>query len=43
VWSFYKYDSVSKADELVYDVRPEVKDYLDNEPVDPNQLQVKSK
>ena len=23
-WSFYKYDSVSKADNLIYDVRPEI-------------------
>ena len=30
-WTFYKYDSVSKADKLIYDVRPEVsgsKDYI---------------
>ena len=25
-WSFFKYDSISKADKLIYDVRPEITD-----------------
>jgi len=33
-WSFYKYDSVSKADNLIYDVRPEVTDYKDSKAAD---------
>jgi beta-galactosidase len=33
-WRFYKYDSMAKADELIYDVRPEVKDREDNKPAD---------
>ena len=33
-WRFYKYDSVTKADELIYDVRPEVRDYRDDRPAD---------
>lgn len=28
-WSFFKYDSISKADNLVYDVRPEITDNSD--------------
>jgi len=23
-WRFFKYDSISKADQLIYDVRPEI-------------------
>jgi beta-galactosidase len=33
-WRFYKYDSSAKADNLVYDVRPEVKDQKDDRPAD---------
>ncbi len=33
-WRFYKYDSRSKADDLIYDVRPEVKDKQDDRPAD---------
>lgn len=33
-WRFYKYDSIAKADELIYDVRPEVKDRKDDRPAD---------
>lgn len=33
-WRFYKYDSMAQADELIYDVRPEVKDRDDNRPAD---------
>lgn len=33
-WRFYKYDSITKADELIYDVRPEVKDRKDDRPAD---------
>jgi beta-galactosidase len=33
-WSFYKYDSISKADNLIYDVRPEVTDNNDNKVAD---------
>ncbi len=33
-WRFYKYDSIAKADNLIYDVRPEVKDHKDNRPAD---------
>ena len=33
-WSFYKYDSSSKADNLIYDVRPEVTDNTDNKVAD---------
>ncbi len=33
-WRFYKYDSMAKADELIYDVRPEVKDHKDDRPAD---------
>lgn len=29
-WSFYKYDSISKADNLIYDVRPEITDNAEN-------------
>lgn len=28
-WSFFKYDSISKADKLIYDVRPEITDNND--------------
>jgi beta-galactosidase len=33
-WSFYKYDSITKADDLIYEVRPEVKDRRDDGPAD---------
>ncbi|MBN1763786.1 MAG: family 43 glycosylhydrolase [Sedimentisphaerales bacterium] len=33
-WRFYKYDSIDQADELIYDVRPEVKDDKDDRPAD---------
>lgn len=33
-WHFYKYDSGTKADELIYDVRAEIKDYRDDRPAD---------
>jgi beta-galactosidase len=33
-WRFYKYHSPSKADDLIYDVRPEVKDRMDGGPAD---------
>jgi len=33
-WSFYKYDSISKADNLIYDVRPEVTDNNDSKAAD---------
>ena len=33
-WRFFKYDSISKADNLIYDVRPEVTDNNDNKVAD---------
>jgi beta-galactosidase len=33
-WSFYKYESISKADNLIYDVRPEVTDINDSKAAD---------
>jgi beta-galactosidase len=33
-WRFYKYDSTAKADDLIYDVRPEVKGNQDGGPAD---------
>ena len=33
-WRFYKYDSISKADDLIYDVRPEVRDNRDDRVAD---------
>lgn len=33
-WRFYKYDSLAKADNLIYDVRPEVSDYNENKVAD---------
>lgn len=33
-WCFMKYDSWEQADELIYDVRPEVKDDKDDRPAD---------
>lgn len=33
-WKFYKYDSENKADKLIYDVRPEVKDEKENKVAD---------
>ena len=34
VWRFYKYDSLAKADNLIYDLRPEVSDYNENKVAD---------
>jgi beta-galactosidase len=33
-WRFYKYDSIARADDLIYDLRPEVKDYEDTKPTE---------
>ena len=33
-WRFYKYDSTARADNLIYDVRPEVKAHQDDKPAD---------
>lgn len=33
-WKFYKYDSTSKTDDLIYDVRPRINDIMDNKPAD---------
>lgn len=33
-WRFFKYDSISKTDNLIYDVRPEIKDERDDKPAD---------
>jgi beta-galactosidase len=33
-WRFLKYDSLTKADNLIYDVRPDIKDYTDGRPAD---------
>jgi len=33
-WSFYKYDSIANADNLIYDVRPEVTDNNENKVAD---------
>ena len=33
-WSFYKYDSASKADSLIYDIRPEVTRQIENKVAD---------
>lgn len=33
-WRFYKYDSVSSADKLIYDVRPDVRERKDDGPAD---------
>jgi beta-galactosidase len=33
-WNFYKYDSITKADSFLYDVRPQVKDNNDNKDAD---------
>jgi beta-galactosidase len=33
-WRFYKYDSASKADNLIYDVRPEITDKTENKVAD---------
>jgi beta-galactosidase len=40
-WCFYKYESAEKADDLVYDVRPNVKDNNDNRPTDAKPTEVK--
>jgi beta-galactosidase len=33
-WRFFKYDSITTADDLTYDVRPEVEDRRDDRPAD---------
>jgi beta-galactosidase len=33
-WRFYKYDSTAKADDLIYDVRPEIRGHQDDRPAD---------
>jgi beta-galactosidase len=33
-WRFYKYDSIERADDLIYDVRPDVEDNVDDGPAD---------
>ena len=33
-WRFYKYDSIAKADSLIYDARPQVKGRTDDRPAD---------
>ena len=33
-WRFFKYDSGTAIDQLIYDVRPEVRDYRDDGPAD---------
>ena len=33
-WRFYKYDSIAEADNLIYDVRREVKNHKDDKPAD---------
>lgn len=33
-WRFFKYDWTAKSDDLIYDVRPEKKGYMDNKPAD---------
>jgi hypothetical protein len=33
-WRFFKYASADKADDLIYDVRPEAGDYRDDRPAD---------
>lgn len=33
-WRFYKYDSTARADNLIYDVRPEVRNPKDDRPAD---------
>jgi len=33
-WHFYKYDSIAKADNLIYDIRPEVTEVTDNKDAD---------
>jgi beta-galactosidase len=40
-WRFYKYDAMAKADELIYDVRPEVKDKQDDRPADAKPTEAK--
>jgi len=33
-WKFYKYESLKDADDLIYDIRPEISDYNDIRPAD---------
>lgn len=33
-WKFYKYESTTNADDLIYDVRPEISDYNEVKPAD---------
>ncbi|MDH7604111.1 MAG: beta-galactosidase GalB [Melioribacter sp.] len=41
-WRFYKYESLDCADSLIYDVRPDIKNYDDNKPADeiPTEAQI---
>ncbi len=41
-WRFYKYESQNIADSLIYDVRPDIKNYDDNKPADavPTEAQI---
>ena len=41
-WKFYKYDSISQADHLIYDIRPEVRSFRDNRPADARPSQPES-
>jgi len=41
-WRFYKYDSIEKADNLIYDVRPEVEDDKDDKPADTKPTEAKN-
>lgn len=38
-WCFFKYDSVSKPDRLIYDVCPEVTDRSDNKVADSKEIE----
>ncbi|MCX7797166.1 MAG: DUF4982 domain-containing protein [Melioribacter sp.] len=45
-WRFYKYESIEKADSLIYDVRPELKEIdnekpADAEPTEPEKIRTK--
>ncbi len=40
-WRFFKYDSMSIADSLIYDVRPDVKNNEENKPADTKPTEAK--
>jgi beta-galactosidase len=40
-WRFFKHDTISESDSLIYDVRPEVKDREDDKPADAKPTQAK--